>query len=62
MIKKPLESLQKVLSKISVFYQIIFIIILMIGFMVSQSINSSRAMNMIQQNTKKIYDNTMRHL
>ncbi|HEY8344636.1 MAG TPA: methyl-accepting chemotaxis protein [Bacillota bacterium] len=58
MIKKPLQSLQKVLSKISVFYQIIFIIILMIGFMVGQSINSSRAMNMIQQNTKKIYDNT----
>lgn len=58
MIKKPLEFLQKALSKISVFYQIIFIIVLMIGFMVGQSINSSRAMNMIQQNTSKIYDNT----
>ena len=62
MIKKPLESLQKILSKISVFYQIIFIIILMIGFMVSQSINSSRAMNMIQQNTKKSMTIPSQHL
>ncbi|NLY90459.1 MAG: hypothetical protein GX081_02480 [Firmicutes bacterium] len=58
MVKKLLGSLGKVLSRVSVFYQILFIIILMIGFMVGQSINSNHAMQMIQQNTKKIYDNT----
>lgn len=58
MIRNLLQSFKKFLSKISVFHQIIFLIIIMIAFMVILSINSSKAMNIIQQNTSTIYDNT----
>ena len=56
--KNFFASLRRTLTKISVFYQILFIIILMVGFMVWQSISSNKAMDMIQKNTKTIYDNT----
>lgn len=58
MISKLLQFFGKMFSRISVFYQILFLIVLMIALMVIQSINSSRAMHMIQQNTSTIYNNT----
>ena len=55
---KPLNPIRKALSRISVIYQVLFLIILMIMLMTIQSINGSRAIDMIQKNTGKIYDNT----
>jgi len=58
MIRNFFKPLGRFLSRVSVFYQILFIIILMIGFMVVQSITGSKAMQMIQENSRKIYDTT----
>lgn len=52
------KFLQLILSKINVFYQILFIIVMMIAFMTIQSIIGSNALNTIQFNTEKIYSST----
>lgn len=56
--KKFFAFLWRAFAKLSVFSQILFIIILMVGVMVGQSISSNRAMSKIQQHLKTIYDNT----
>ena len=58
MISNILHQLKTALSKVNVFFQILFIIVLMIAFMLVQSITSSRAMDTIQLNTEKIYSST----
>lgn len=58
MFAKLFQILNKVLSKINVFYQILFIIVMMIIFMAILSLTGNRALNSIQQNTQKIYTNT----
>lgn len=55
---KSLPLFIKILSKINLFYYILMIIALMIISMAFQSIISFRAMDTIQQNTKKLYNNT----
>lgn len=58
MFSNLLNSLKKILSKISVFYQILSIIIMMVILMVILSINSNQAMSAIHQNTKTIYESS----
>lgn len=55
---KSLPLFKKILSKINLFYYILMIIAMMIISMAFQSIISFRAMDTIQQNTKKLYANT----
>ncbi len=55
MLTKLYQLVKIVLSKINVFYQILFIIVMMISFMIIQSIIGSEALNTIQRNTEKIY-------
>lgn len=58
MMNKTFQFLRTTLSKLNVFYQILFIIVMMIIFMTVQTINSNNAMKMIQQNTNKMYTNS----
>lgn len=58
MFSKLLQFFKTLLSKINVFYQILFIIVMMIAFMTTQSIISNSAIDAIQANTKIIYTNT----
>lgn len=58
MFAKMLQLLNKILSKVNVFSQILFIIIMMILFMAAQSFVGNRAMNEIHRNTEKIYTNS----
>jgi len=58
MIDKFLKPIRIALSRISVIYQVLFIIVIMLVFMIIQSINSSKAIDLIQRNIGIIYDNT----
>lgn len=58
MLNKSLSLLNSFLSKINVFYYILMIIAMMVTSMAIQSVISFRAMDTIQQNTKKLYTNT----
>lgn len=58
MFTKFLQLFKVILSKIHVFFQILFIVIVMIAFMIIQSINGSKALNTIQLNIEKIYSST----
>ena len=55
---KAFSILKKILSKINLFYYILIIIAMMIFSMAFQSTISFKAMDTIQQNTKKLYANT----
>ncbi len=55
---KLLSLLKIILSKINVFYYLLMIITMMIVSMGIQSVISFKAMDTIQQNTKKLYTNT----
>lgn len=55
---KLFKSVQTILSKISVFYQILVIILLMIAFMIIHSVNGHQALTTIHRNTEKIYSST----
>lgn len=58
MFTKLLQLVKIILSKISVFYQILAIILIMITVMVIQSFNGHQALTTIHQNTEKIYTST----
>ncbi|NLW48450.1 MAG: hypothetical protein GXY86_14100 [Firmicutes bacterium] len=58
MFSKFLQLFKVLLSKINVFYQILFIIIMIIFLMMIQRSVSSKAINTIQQNMEKIYSST----
>lgn len=58
MFSNLLNFFKKILSKISVFYQVLFIIVMMVILMIILSINSNQAMNAIHQNTKIIYESS----
>lgn len=58
MFTKLLQLVKIILSKISVFYQILAIILIMIAFMMIQSFNGHQALTTIHQNTEKIYTRT----
>ena len=58
MFTKLLQLVKIILSKISVFYQILAIILIMISFMMIQSFNGHQAFTTIHHNTEKIYTRT----
>jgi methyl-accepting chemotaxis protein len=58
MIAKIIQLFKGILSKINVFSQILFIIIMIIAFLMIQRNISSKAINTIQQNMEKIYNST----
>lgn len=58
MLAKLLQLVKTILTKISVFYQILAITLIMIAFMMLQSFNGHQALTTIHQNTEKIYTRT----
>lgn len=58
MIAKFIQLFQAILSKINVFFQILFIIMIIFAFMMLQSRISNKAINTIHLNMEKIYNST----
>jgi methyl-accepting chemotaxis protein len=58
MVVKLIQLFKSIPSKINVFFQILFIILMIIAFMLIQRSTSSKAINTIQQNMNEIYSST----